>query len=428
MAELSRFFDSDEIVKEDGSIEYVPSYSARDFSDYFATFIGNGVFAQPADQLKVYQKEGLTITVKAGKAWIEGHQYELTEDTDLTLAPNITSNVQVVKVVCVLLRQESKIITQIVQGSESMLPVNDGVKHELVLATFNLPVGSTNITNAMITDRRPQNEYCGFVATTITDIKTTDLFSQYDDMFNTWFDKVKDQFASVEMGNVISQLNNLTEVTGKLQGSGLRLVDVTDVFKTGWLGVDFSNQGLYRLNMKGYVGSYAGHYGRYTNFKLSDALKDGKTLDDIETGLYLIKLKAGTSGIIVNYDSYPHERELIDCVFGFGATDGTYVYNYTFGYFNTRDKVSMMKKPSGWSAPIPPDVQDVSNNLIREGSPDYRAFCEAVVYLETGKDKLFGSSSIMVLPNWSSVGSETRYGQKDVLGIHSIHRIEGGII
>ena len=41
--------------------------------------MGNGVFANPANQLKVVVGTGLQVQVLPGKAWINGYFYELSE-------------------------------------------------------------------------------------------------------------------------------------------------------------------------------------------------------------------------------------------------------------------------------------------------------------------------------------------------------------
>ena len=63
MAEYSGFFNANET--QSGVYDRV--YNAEDFAKYFALFVGNGVFINPANQLKVVPKTGLTVTVKAGR-------------------------------------------------------------------------------------------------------------------------------------------------------------------------------------------------------------------------------------------------------------------------------------------------------------------------------------------------------------------------
>ena len=72
MAEKSSFFNS---VSGDRK------YKAEDWASYFGTLIGNGVFPNPATNLQVVPgASGLTVTVNAGKAWINGYYYYNTDD------------------------------------------------------------------------------------------------------------------------------------------------------------------------------------------------------------------------------------------------------------------------------------------------------------------------------------------------------------
>ena len=66
MATRSGFFNS---INDDRL------YSATEFAEYFATFIGSGVFPTPLNGLQVVPDEGNNILIKAGKAWINGYYF-----------------------------------------------------------------------------------------------------------------------------------------------------------------------------------------------------------------------------------------------------------------------------------------------------------------------------------------------------------------
>jgi len=67
------------------SIDHDRRYRADDWAAYFASFIGNGVFPVPSTNLQVLENTGMKITVKPGKAWINGYFYWNTSDITLTL-------------------------------------------------------------------------------------------------------------------------------------------------------------------------------------------------------------------------------------------------------------------------------------------------------------------------------------------------------
>ena len=48
-------------------------YKAEDFREYFASFIGNGVFPNPSTNLQCIGENGdMTVTLKVGNGWIDG--------------------------------------------------------------------------------------------------------------------------------------------------------------------------------------------------------------------------------------------------------------------------------------------------------------------------------------------------------------------
>ena len=73
--------------------------------------------------------------------------------------------------------------------------------HELVLASINVPVGSSAITDANITDRRPDRQYCGFVKGIVEQITEENLFLQFETAFQEWFDNVKGALSEILQGS-----------------------------------------------------------------------------------------------------------------------------------------------------------------------------------------------------------------------------------
>ena len=66
-------------------------YDAKRFAEYFASFIGNGVFPNPSDNLQVISNNNMTVTVRPGKAWING--YILVNDDDYILSIDVADGV-----------------------------------------------------------------------------------------------------------------------------------------------------------------------------------------------------------------------------------------------------------------------------------------------------------------------------------------------
>lgn len=210
--ERSGFFNANLL---DG--KYDREYEAEDFSKYFELFFGDGVFINPADQLMVKASSGLTISVKAGNAFIKGHYYELLENT--TMAIGASASPRRVDVVLELSMTDRTITRKLVEATGSggsipalTAPTNTENIRQLKIATIPIPAGTSTITDSMITDLRPNEVYCGYVKGAIESIETGDLFQQFTDAFNTWFDGIKGQLEEDAAGNLQMQINNLPKV------------------------------------------------------------------------------------------------------------------------------------------------------------------------------------------------------------------------
>lgn len=85
MAEIYRFFDS--------TVEDERKYPADHFAEYFRGIIKDGVqYDSEAGLNIVANGTDMTITLKAGSAFIQGYQYTLTEDMEITHDNPDTSN------------------------------------------------------------------------------------------------------------------------------------------------------------------------------------------------------------------------------------------------------------------------------------------------------------------------------------------------
>ena len=206
MAEYSGFFNA-QLVNE----KYDRVYDAGNFAEYFSMFIGDGVFAEPSNQLKVVPKSGLTVTLKAGKAFIEGYWYKLDEDMDFKLSANSTSYPINDLIVISLNKSSRTIAAEKKENVSSMLPTNNGTVHELVVASVLVGVGANTITESNITDRRANTSYCGFVTGTVEQIDIGELLTQFESQFNDWFETIKGKLTNDVAGSLQNQIDELSE-------------------------------------------------------------------------------------------------------------------------------------------------------------------------------------------------------------------------
>lgn len=213
MAEHYSFFDAQ---GAEGS--YDRTYSSADLASYFASFIGNGVYANPANQLKVSPANGkMAVNVAIGKAWINGYFYELSDSAkELAIATGDANNPRIDKVVCSLNLSNRLIELKVIQGAASANPQPPAHSREdevfdLVLAEVAVAAGAVELSDEDITDKRPDNTVCGFVTGVVEQIDTTGLFSQYDAEFNTWFEGIQGILDEDTAGNLANQITAIQE-------------------------------------------------------------------------------------------------------------------------------------------------------------------------------------------------------------------------
>lgn len=219
MSLTSAFFDAELVGGE-----YDRVYSAEHFAEYFAAFIANGVFPDPATNLQVVANipSDMTVLVKPGLGWINGYYCNNDGNYSLTISPASGTLPRVDAVVLRWSRSNRSISLGVKTGTANSNPVAPSLErssdtYELMLASIIVAAGATSIAQASITDKRPDSTVCGWVQGTVDQIDTTDLFAQYDNAFQTWFDSIKAQLSGNVATNLQNQINELK--TGKVNVS-----------------------------------------------------------------------------------------------------------------------------------------------------------------------------------------------------------------
>ena len=148
-------------------------YSAADYCDNLATIIKNGVRYSADDDLKVTTGNGMSLTVAAGRAWINGHfLHNDAAYTDLVIGTAPTGSNSRIDAVVVRLDTSvayRNITLAIKQGTAAVSPVapemtRSGDIYELCLATVRVVAGATSITADKITDTRANGTVCGWAS------------------------------------------------------------------------------------------------------------------------------------------------------------------------------------------------------------------------------------------------------------------------
>lgn len=184
-------------------------YDSSDFAAYFASFIGNGVFAKHSDQLRVAQQDSpdMSVQVLGGQAWINGWWYENTSTLNLDIDP-ADGTLDRIDIIVVQFDLTNRVIKTIVRkGSPSAGATapelnRDDDLWELKLAEVNVPHGTVNITDGKITDTRSDTTVCGWVSGLIDQMDTTELFNQLKEATQDAVDAMNDAIDGTIAGNL----------------------------------------------------------------------------------------------------------------------------------------------------------------------------------------------------------------------------------
>jgi hypothetical protein len=221
-------------------------YKASDFAEYFNSLVTNGVFPDPSTNLQVMANNNMTITLKQGKAWINGYVYINTDDLILNIdvADGVLNRID--RVVLRMDTIERNITAKVKKGSFASTPVapilqRDADAYELGIADIYVTKGAVSIVQANITDLRLNTDLCG-VVNSLIQADTTAIFNQYlnwfnsktgqyeSDMsaketdftnqFNTWFATIQGTLSGDVAGNLLNLINENVDKIGILNGTG----------------------------------------------------------------------------------------------------------------------------------------------------------------------------------------------------------------
>lgn len=211
-------------------------YKADFFAEYFASFIANGIFPNPSTGMQVIANGNMTVSIRAGKAWIKG--YYVNNDADYLLSLGVADGV-LKRIDRIVLRLDfsSRQITPVVKkGTAASSPTapslqRDADAYELGLADVLISNGAISISQANITDTRLNTALCGIVHGVVDQVDTTTIFNQYkawfndvtsgvesevdnwqaeqQQSFNTWFQSIKDILSGDVAANLASRISQI---------------------------------------------------------------------------------------------------------------------------------------------------------------------------------------------------------------------------
>ena len=293
MSERSGFFNAE----IDSNGQYDRTYKAEQFAEYFSAFIGNGVYITPASQLKVIPVGNeLAIYISVGNAYINGYFYTNDDKIYRKLSNPNGVNPRIDRVVLRLNFKTRKISVDILEGTAASNPSAKGITrsqdvYELALADVYIASNAITVTEANITDLRNNSLMCGYVKGVVDQIDTTNLFSQFQNSFDSWFANIKSQLSGDVAANMQRQIdenrerlsfnankNNATNLKDTLESPMLVTNATVNLFSGTFAnqtfeGITYTSNGDGTYSVKG---SRTGNSSSYTNSILVNVQK-GKT-------------------------------------------------------------------------------------------------------------------------------------------------------
>ena len=213
-------------------------YNADDMSKIFEGLITDGVYESVGDKLAVQPNSGMTIQIASGRGWFNKRWVENSTPYTLTIeSADVTLNRYAA--VCIKVDNTDSVrnATPYIKYSEyattAVKPTmtrTDTVK-EYCLAYVYIPANTSTITASLIEDTRANNELCGWVTGLIEQLSTTTLFTQWQSIFDNWFNNLGDLINENTETMLVNALPNSTIITlsstGWTESSGVYTQSVT---------------------------------------------------------------------------------------------------------------------------------------------------------------------------------------------------------
>lgn len=239
----SGFFNSNITGYDDyGNPIYDRAEEASFFAEFFADFIGNGVYPNPSTGMQVIADEGMNLKVQTGSCFIKGYRGKVEEVGEIvTLEQADTNYSRIDRIVARLNLEAREIELHVLKGTPGTNPIAQDLTrnsniYELALADVTVGKNVSVITQANIADTRLNTSLCGIVSGVIEQVDMTTLFNQYQSWFeekqaqsdtdyqqwfndfselsetefNVWFNTIKNKLNEDVAGSLQTQIDELS--------------------------------------------------------------------------------------------------------------------------------------------------------------------------------------------------------------------------
>lgn len=190
-------------------------YDADSFSTWLRKFFTSGVFE---GELAVTAAEGMTVEVGSGYANVDGKVRFFNSPQTIAISPANSTYPRIDTIAVERNDVNREITLKYITGqysgntpSPTERQWGNGV-YQLVLAQIYVGAGATSISQANISDTRPDSSLCGYVMGTVEEIDLSQILAQSQEQFAEWFDHMKDQLSDDAAGNLQLEIDSINDV------------------------------------------------------------------------------------------------------------------------------------------------------------------------------------------------------------------------
>lgn len=203
------------------SVDGDRKYTAEDIGRYLHGLVSSGVYADSSSSMQVLAGNGMEVRVAPGRAMLDGHYMEITDEETVTLSPS--GNKQRTDAIVARLDKTRRLCEiAVLEGTPSTMPMRplpsrtETVK-EYILAYVYVDALANSVTQGNIYDQRANNAVCGWVTGIIEQVDTSTLHAQYEAAYEAAYAKFTAD-AEEYMKNTTAAFNDfMAALTGELR-------------------------------------------------------------------------------------------------------------------------------------------------------------------------------------------------------------------
>lgn len=205
-------------------------YDADSLSEWLRKFFTTGVFN---GDLEVLSTGGMDVTVQTGYANINGKVRLFDTADTITIAPASGTYPRIDTIVVERNDTNRAFTIEYVVGDYSgttpspTAPVRTANVYQIVLAQIYVGAGVTELTQADVTDTRPDNDLCGWVVGTVDRVDVAQMTAQAQADFEAWYDSMKDQLSEDAAGHLQNEITALDTRVDAVEATAKSVIDVT---------------------------------------------------------------------------------------------------------------------------------------------------------------------------------------------------------